>query len=117
MERNLIEFVSLLSTLSCVVIVLITDISVVCLNAPDSMLNFLFLKLTCTETTKQMCLRGIVSDHVLLYNVTSSLLVCHLRSHFHEGLRIECPFRGCDRRFSVLSSFASHLSKKHVLNM
>ena len=30
-----------------------------------------------------------------------------------EGLHIECPFRGCDRRFSVLSSFASHLSKKH----
>ena len=44
---------------------------------------------------------------------TSSLLVCHLRSHLLEGLHIECPFRGCDRRFSVLSSFASHLSKKH----
>lgn len=44
---------------------------------------------------------------------TSSLLVCHLRSHLREGLHIECPFRGCDRRFSVLPSFASHLSKKH----
>lgn len=44
---------------------------------------------------------------------SSSSLVIHLRSHLRCGLHVECPFRGCNARFSVLSSFASHVSKKH----
>ncbi len=30
-----------------------------------------------------------------------------------EGLQVQCPFRGCDSKFTVVSSFASHISRKH----
>lgn len=29
------------------------------------------------------------------------------------GLQVRCPFRGCDSKFTVVSSFASHISRKH----
>ncbi len=43
----------------------------------------------------------------------SSFLVCHLRTHLREGLQVRCPFRGCDSKFTVVSSFAYHISMKH----
>ena len=44
---------------------------------------------------------------------TVNSLVKHLNSHSEEGLEIKCPFRGCDCSFTVASSFASHVSRKH----
>ena len=41
-------------------------------------------------------------------------LVKHLKSHIKDGLETKCPFRGCDRSFTVASSFASHVSRKHT---
>lgn len=43
----------------------------------------------------------------------SSSLACHLRSHLQEGLQVRCSFRGCDSKFTVGSSFVSHISRKH----
>ena len=90
-------------------------------DAPDGMLKITVLKAHMYRDHKadvplrnsQRPCTPIQCDFGAVRCETSSLLVCHLRSHLHEGLHIECPFRGCDRRFSVLSSFASHLSKKH----
>ncbi|KAK0144953.1 hypothetical protein N1851_016149 [Merluccius polli] len=31
-----------------------------------------------------------------------------------EGLETKCPFRGCDQSYTVASSFASHVSRKHT---
>lgn len=39
--------------------------------------------------------------------------ISHLKSHINEGLEIKCPFRGCDHNFTVMSSLASHVSRKH----
>lgn len=30
-----------------------------------------------------------------------------------EGLQVRCPIRGCDSKFTVVSSFASLISRKH----
>lgn len=45
---------------------------------------------------------------------TFTSLVNHLNSHLKKGLETKCPFRGCDCRFTVRSSFASHVSRKHT---
>lgn len=47
----------------------------------------------------------------------TSSLVCHMRSHLQGGLRVQCPFQGCDRKFTLVSSFASHVSRKHKNNI
>ena len=33
--------------------------------------------------------------------------------HINEKQQIQCPFQNCKRRYSILSSFTSHISKIH----
>lgn len=33
--------------------------------------------------------------------------------HIKEGRTIVCPFKQCDKTFTVVSTFTSHLSRKH----
>ena len=40
-------------------------------------------------------------------------LVAHMKCHLNEGKVIECPHRGCIKKFKVKSTFASHLSRNH----
>lgn len=37
----------------------------------------------------------------------------HLKVHIEEGREIKCPFRGCEKKFGVKSTFASHMSRTH----
>jgi len=37
----------------------------------------------------------------------------HLKVHIKEGQTIACPFKQCDKTFTVISTFTSHLSRKH----
>lgn len=37
----------------------------------------------------------------------------HLKDHIDEGRAIKCPFKSCERTFSVKSTFASHVSRIH----
>ena len=39
--------------------------------------------------------------------------LAHLRGHAEDGIPVSCPFRGCEKSFSIKSSFSSHLSRKH----
>jgi len=66
----------------------------------------------------------------LAYNGAPSTLVCdilacgqrcdclqalleHLKFHLRKGNRVHCPFVKCTSMFSVLSTFTSHLSRRH----
>lgn len=40
-------------------------------------------------------------------------LLLHLKSHITEGKTVLCPFRQCDKKFTVKSPFTSHVSRKH----
>lgn len=40
-------------------------------------------------------------------------LIRHLKDHIDEGREIKCPFRSCERTFTVKSTFASHISRTH----
>lgn len=40
-------------------------------------------------------------------------ILSHLRVHIKHGVEIRCPFANCKKRFSVRSSFASHISRVH----
>ena len=44
-------------------------------------------------------------------DVTS--LVAHLKNHMKEGRAVNCPVRGCKSAFQIMSSFTSHMSRKH----
>lgn len=37
----------------------------------------------------------------------------HLKMHIKEGRTVACPFKHCDKTFTVLSSFTSHMSRRH----
>lgn len=37
----------------------------------------------------------------------------HLKVHIKEGRTVACPFKQCDASFTVISTFTSHLSRKH----
>lgn len=37
----------------------------------------------------------------------------HLEVHIKEGQVVACPFKQCDKTFKVVSTFTSHLSRKH----
>lgn len=37
----------------------------------------------------------------------------HLKVHIKEGRTIVCPFKQCDKTFTVVSTFTSYLSRKH----
>ena len=45
-----------------------------------------------------------------------NLLVKHFKTHIKNGQEVICPYRECNRTYSVVSSFTSHLSKYHVRN-
>ena len=40
-------------------------------------------------------------------------LIKHLKDHIMQGNEIICPFQGCGMKYSVKSSFSSHLSRHH----
>ena len=60
-------------------------------------------------------------DTALVCQINSCSVTCthltelftHLKSHIQDGTEIACPFRGCDKKYSVQSSFSAHLSRKH----
>lgn len=37
----------------------------------------------------------------------------HLKTHIREGKTVACPYRHCKKSFTVLSTFTSHMSRKH----
>ncbi|XP_076322160.1 uncharacterized protein LOC143231523 [Tachypleus tridentatus] len=39
--------------------------------------------------------------------------IARLKGHIKDGIKIACPFQQCDKRFEVVSSFSSHLSRYH----
>lgn len=51
------------------------------------------------------------SCEIVCNSLTS--LIKHLKSHIREGLKIKCPFRECSSTFTVESSLAAHISRKH----
>lgn len=42
-----------------------------------------------------------------------SVLLKHLKSHINRKQAIICPFSKCNKKYSILSSFTGHLTKKH----
>ncbi|KAJ8667819.1 hypothetical protein QAD02_009482 [Eretmocerus hayati] len=42
-----------------------------------------------------------------------SLLSKHLKYHLKAKEQIKCPFKGCKNEYSAITSFTSHLTKKH----
>lgn len=40
-------------------------------------------------------------------------LLLHLKRHFTEGKTVTCPFKHCDKKFTVKSTFTAHVSRKH----
>ena len=40
-------------------------------------------------------------------------LIAHQKEHIMQGVEVTCPFRCCDSKFKIKSSFASHLSRHH----
>ncbi|XP_070406925.1 uncharacterized protein [Nothobranchius furzeri] len=44
---------------------------------------------------------------------TLASLIGHLKKHISGGLETRCPFRDCDCTFTNVSSFASHICRKH----
>lgn len=40
-------------------------------------------------------------------------LICHLKGYLQQGRKIGCRLRGCDKTFSVKSTFASHISRAY----
>ena len=52
---------------------------------------------------------GFLHYKVWLY----SDLLFHLKGHIRKGRTVSCPFRNCDKKFLVMPSFSSHLSRTH----
>lgn len=40
-------------------------------------------------------------------------LLDHLKSHVSKKEKVQCPFTGCGKAFSLRSSFTAHISRKH----
>ncbi len=40
-------------------------------------------------------------------------LMQHMKVHLSTNLTMQCPIFGCDKKYTVFSSFASHMSRKH----
>lgn len=63
--------------------------------------------------------RGIMSDFVCAVSLcteqfqTVQELVVHLKKHLVEGRSVNCPVAGCQKTFTLKSSFTAHLSRKH----
>lgn len=62
---------------------------------------------------------AIVSNFVCALSLCSNRfqtvqeLLVHLKKHLVEGRAITCPIAGCQRTYTLKSSFTSHLSRKH----
>lgn len=64
----------------------------------------------------QCTVNEIMSCHVDFCTIrchSISTLLSHLKGHIREGRTVSCPFRNCDKRFLVVSTFSSHLSRTH----
>ena len=42
-----------------------------------------------------------------------SCLLKHMKGHIHNKQEIKCPYSGCEKKYSIISSFTSHLTKVH----
>lgn len=40
-------------------------------------------------------------------------MIKHLKLHIREGKLVECPMRGCGKKYRVVPSFTSHLNRDH----
>lgn len=64
----------------------------------------------------QLCPAVDLACHVDLCSAkceTRTQFFPHLKVHIKEGRRVACPFEQCDASFTVISTFTSHLSRKH----
>lgn len=62
------------------------------------------------------CTNDTLSCHVDFCTVrcdSVNNLLSHLKGHIREGRTVSCPFRNCGKRFFVVSTFSSHLSRTH----
>lgn len=85
--------------------------------------NYNTLNLSCLPSSSAVifCVTVRVSAGTLQCEVTNcqrqlidlSDLLGNLKFHISEREQVHCPFKNCDRSFSVKSSFTSHLSRKH----
>ena len=39
--------------------------------------------------------------------------ISHIKSHIKYGIKIACPYENCNRQYSIVSSFSSHLYRVH----
>jgi len=49
----------------------------------------------------------------LKVHIKEGRTVAYLKVHIKEGRTVACPFKHCDASFTVISTFTSHLSRKH----
>lgn len=47
---------------------------------------------------------------------STSDIFCHLKSHIRSGLYVKCPYLHCSKRYGVVSSFSSHVSRYHTVS-
>ena len=52
-------------------------------------------------------------QHCHLKFCSSRQLISHLKQHIKDGLKVKCPYIGCNSFYKVISSFSAHLSRKH----
>jgi len=43
-----------------------------------------------------------------------SNIIKHMRQHIKEGMTMNCPIKGCNKRYRIASSFSCHLSRDHA---
>ena len=68
------------------------------------------------NTINKLDSTGDLTCHIDLCSTTCEIirgLLLHLKSHITEGKTVTCPFRQCDKIFTVKSTFTSHVSRKH----
>ena len=47
-------------------------------------------------------------------NFTNSLdLLKHIKNHLRSNYEVKCPYLNCDKKYMVLSSFSSHVTRCH----
>lgn len=40
-------------------------------------------------------------------------IIKHLRQHIRDGMKINCPIKGCNKQYHIASSLSCHLSRDH----
>lgn len=66
-----------------------------------------------------MCTTLPLECHVDFCHAKSSSFpefISHIKMHIKEGRKVTCPFRQCGKVFTVISTFTSHLTRKHKEN-